>query len=225
MNARTKFDEELSKYYENIMYMGTMVGQFLLDVIDAFSAGDAERARTLIDTDRKIDEMQVKLEQDSVMLLLLQSPVAKDLRKIVTSIKIVSDLERIGDYGVHLAKLTLKGDRSLYPRFIPRIADMARAGARMIRDALSAYIGDDQSLAEATAARDREIDARKKEIIAELIMLRPENDREMKQISRYLSICKDLERLGDHSTTICEWVIFAISGEMVDLNRAAKNPE
>ena len=225
MTTRIQFDEKLLAYYQNIMYMGTLVEQFLLDATDAFSSNDAEKARALIDTDRKIDEMQVKLEQESVMLLLLQAPVAGDLRKIVTSIKVVANLERIGDYGVHLCKLAVKGDPSLYPRFTPRIAAMAKSGALMIRDSLTAYINDDETLAKATAARDSEIDAQKKEIIGELIMLKPDNEKEMKQIYRYLSISKDLERLGDHITTICEWVIFAVSGEIVDLNRTAKNPD
>lgn len=225
MTARIQFDEKLSAYYRNIMYMGTLVEQFLLDATEAFSAGDAERARALIETDRKIDEMQAQLEQESVMLLLLQAPVAKDLRKIVTSIKVIANLERIGDYAVHLSKLTVKGDQSLFPRFVPRIAAMARSGALMIRESLTAYINDDEALAKETALRDGEIDSQKKTIIGELIMLRPENDKEMRQIYRYLSISKDLERLGDHITTICEWVIFAVSGEIVDLNRTAKNPE
>lgn len=225
MPLRTQFEEKLSAYYQNIMYMGTLVERFLLDVTDAFSSSDAEKARELIETDRKIDELQVQLEQESVMLLLLQAPVARDLRKIVTSIKIVANLERIGDYSVHLAKLTVKGDASLYPRFIPRIAAMARNGALMIRDSLTAYIKDDEELAKETAAHDAAIDAQKKEIIGELIMLQPKNEVEMKQIYRYLSICKDLERLGDHSMTICEWVIFTVSGEIVDLNRTAKNAD
>jgi len=225
MTMRTQFDEKLSAYYQNIIYMGTFTEQFLLDVTDAFVANDDERARNLIETDRKVDEMQVQLEQESVMLLLLQAPVAHDLRKIVTSIKIVANIERIGDYAVHLAKLTAKGDATLYPKFIPRIAGMARNGAHMIRDSLTAYIEDDEKLAMATAARDAEIDALKKEIIGELIMLQPKNEVEMKQIYRYLSICKDLERLGDHITTICEWVIFTISGEIVDLNRTSKTAD
>jgi phosphate transport system protein len=225
MTTRSQFDEKLSAYYQNIMYMGTLVEQFLLDSIDALSANDVEKARALIETDRKIDEMQISLEQESVMLLLLQAPVAKDLRKIVTSIKVVANLERIGDYAVHLAKLTVKGDQNLFPRFIPRIAGMARNGALMIRDSLTAYINDDETLAKETALRDTEIDTQKKTIIGELIMLKPDSEKAMKQVYRYISICKDLERLGDHITTICEWVIFTVSGEIVDLNRTAKNPE
>ncbi len=223
MTMRTQFDEKLSAYYQNIMYMGTLVEQFLLDTTEAFSACDVERARALIETDKKVDEMQVALEQESVMLLLLQAPVARDLRKIVTSIKIVANLERIGDYAVHLAKLTVKSDSTLYPRFIPRIASMAKNGAGMIRDSLTAYIEDDEKLAKTTASRDAEIDEQKKQIIGELIMIQPKNEADMKQVYRYLSICKDLERLGDHITTICEWVIFTISGEIVDLNRIGKN--
>ncbi len=218
----TQFEEKLARYYQNILYMGTMVEQFLLDVNQAFAANNIEKARSLIETDRKIDELQVQLEQESVMLLLLQAPVARDLRKVVTSIKIVANLERIGDYAVHLAKLTVKGDATLYPQFIPRISQMAQKTSGMIRDSLTAYIQDNQELAGATAARDAEIDAIKKDIIGELIMLHPADETHMRQIVRYLSICKDLERLGDHITTICEWVIFTVSGEMVDLNRSAK---
>lgn len=220
MGTATRFDEKLSSYYRNIMYMGTLVEQYLIDVTRAFSECDRDAARELIEVDMKIDEMQVSLEQESVMLLLLQSPVARDLRKIITSIKVLANLERIGDYGVHLAKLTVKGDPSLFTRFIPRIADMARSGASMIRDSLTAYIEDDQELAVATAGRDEHIDALKKDIIRELILLQPANENEMRQIYRYISICKDLERLGDHITTICEWVLFTVNGKIVDLNRA-----
>ena len=222
MTTRTQFSEKLADYYKKIMYMGTLVERYILDVSDAFASGDAEAAKALIETDRKIDALQVEIEQESVMLLLLEAPVARDLRKIVTSIKVVSDLERIGDYAAHLAKLCVKGDQSLYPRFVPRIAAMARSGAAMIRDSLTAYIEDDERLAMETAARDVEIDTQKKQIIAELIMLQPTKEAEMRQIYRYLSISKDLERLGDHITTICEWVIFTVKGEIVDLNRMPK---
>jgi len=87
----------------------------------------------------------------------------------------------------------------------------------MIRDSITAYINDDEDLALKTAKKDNEIDGLKKSIIAKLIMLQPKNDVEMKQVYRYISIAKDLERLGDHITTICEWVVFASRGEMLDL--------
>lgn len=219
---QTHFEEKLSAYYQNIMYMGTTVEQFLIDVIDAYGGNDPERARSLIEVDQKIDAQQVALEQESVMLLLLQAPVAGDLRKIVTSIKIVANLERIGDYAVHLAKFAVKGDRGLFPQFVPRIAEMAKRASLMIRESLTAYIKDDEDLAMATARQDDEIDAMKKAIIADLIMLQPKNEAEMKQIYRYISICKDLERLGDHITTICEWVIFTVKGEIIDLNRTSQ---
>lgn len=222
---QTHFEEKLSAYYQNIMYMGTMVEQYLGDVIDAYGAADVDRARTLVGADAAIDAKQVALEQESVMLLLLQAPVAGDLRKIVTSIKIVANLERIGDYASHLAKFAVKGDRTLFPQFVPRIADMAKRASRMIRDSLTAYINDDETLAQSTAKLDEEIDAAKKSIINELIMLQPKNETEMRQIYRYLSICKDLERLGDHITTICEWVIFTVRGEIVDLGRASRAGE
>ncbi|AEE16146.1 phosphate signaling complex protein PhoU [Treponema brennaborense] len=222
---RTQFDEKLRTYYNDTIYMGTMVEEYLTSCIDAFRAGNTERARLLITDDKKIDEMQMTLEQESVKLLLLEAPVAKDLRKIITSIKIFANLERIGDYACHLAKLTVKGDRSIYPSFIEPIAQMALAASTMIRDSLTAYIQDDEQLAMQTAARDAEIDSAKKKIIAQLIMLTPASENEMKQIYRYISICKDLERLGDHITTICEWVVFTVSGKILDLGKLVTKDE
>ena len=108
--ARIAFDEKLQKYYQNTMYMGTMTEEYLVACIDAFSKNDIEHAKTLIAEDKKIDKMQLDMEQESISLLLLQAPVAGDLRKIITSIKIFANLERIGDYASHLAKRTAKAD-------------------------------------------------------------------------------------------------------------------
>ncbi len=216
---RNQFDSKLRAYYNDTIYLGTMVEEYLSDCINVFRTGDMEGARELILQDRKIDEMQLTLEQESVKLLLLEAPVAGDLRKIITSVKIFANLERIGDYACHLAKLTVKGDRTLFPEFIEPIAQMASAGSKMIRDSLTAYIEDNQKLAMETAAKDAEIDRSKKALIARLIQLNPKNETEMKQIYRYISICKDLERLGDHITTICEWVVFTVSGQIIDLGK------
>lgn len=214
---KTIFDTKLEAYYQDSIYFGTLIEEYFNDCINAFIAQDVKRAKALIKADKKNDEMQLTLEEQSIRLLALQAPVASDLRKIVTSIKIFANLERIGDYAKHLAKLTVKTDRSLFPDFAEPISSMAQQGASMIRDSITAYIHDDEKLALETAKKDSEIDAFKKSIIAKLIMLEPKNDVEMKQIYRYISIAKDLERLGDHITTICEWVVFASRGEILDL--------
>lgn len=216
---RTQFDEKLEQYFQDTIFLGTMVEEYLLSCIDAFYQGDVLKAKKLVKQDKKIDEMQLKLEQDSIMLLLLQAPVAKDLRKIVTSIKIFANLERIGDYACHLAKLAVKGDREIYKDFIEPISTMAKSGAMMIRNSITAYIEDNEPLALETAKKDAEIDRFKKNIISHLLLQNPQNEVEMKQLYRYISICKDLERLGDHITTICEWVVFTVRGEIVDLGK------
>jgi phosphate transport system protein len=128
-------------------------------------------------------------------------------------------LERIGDYACHLAKLAVKGDREIYKDFIEPISTMAKSGAMMIRNSITAYIEDNEPLALETAKKDAEIDHFKKNIISHLLLQNPQNEAEMKQLYRYISICKDLERLGDHITTICEWVVFTVRGEMVDLGK------
>lgn len=216
MNVRTQFEEKLTVYHQEAIYFGTRVEEYLLECIDAFEKGDEKKARKLIKEDKSIDEMQMALEQKSIMLLALEAPVAHDLRKIITSIKIFANLERIGDYACHLAKLTIKKDRKIFSEFITPIAKMAYLGATMIRGSMSAYIDDNEMLAMETADKDKKINKQKKQIIAKLIKLNPKNNHEMRQIYRYISICKDLERLGDHIITICEWIVFSIRGEIVD---------
>lgn len=216
---RSQFDDKLHAYYSDTIYMGTTVEEYLSRCIAAFREDDKDSARALIAEDKKIDKMQLDLEQESVSLLLLEAPVASDLRKIVTSIKIFANLERIGDYACHLAKLTVKSDRNLFPEFVEPIARMALSGAGMIRDSITAYVEDNEGLAMETAAKDSALDTAKKQLIAQLIRLSPGNEAEMKQVYRYISICKDLERLGDHVTTICEWVVFTVSGKILDLGK------
>lgn len=220
--ARIAFDEKLRSFYQNAILMGSLTEEYLSSCIEAFSKNDVERARKLIDEDKKIDKMQLELEQESVAILLLQAPVAGDLRKIITSIKIFANLERIGDYACHLAKLTTRTSPTLFAEFREPISRMALAASRMIRDSMTAYINNDEALARQTAALDDEIDLAKKRLIADLIMSAPSNEEEMRQIYHYLSICKDLERLGDHITTICEWVVFTVSGEIIDLGNISR---
>lgn len=216
---RTQFDEKLRSYYNSTICLGTMVEEYLSKCIAAFRSGDKKAAESLIPEDKRIDRMQLDLEQESVGLLLLQAPVAGDFRKIITSIKIFANLERIGDYACHLAKLTVKSDRGLFPEFVEPISRMAMSGAGMIRDSITAYIEDNERLAMDTAAKDSALDAAKKQIVSRLIRLSPGGEAEMRQVYRYISICKDLERLGDHVTTICEWVVFTVSGKILDLGR------
>jgi len=217
LTVKTAFDVKLESYYQDSIYYGTLIEEYFNNCINAFVSKDVKQAKELIQADKKNDEMQLNLEEQSIRLLALQAPVASDLRKIVTSIKIFANLERIGDYAKHLAKLTVKTDFTLFSEFTDPISSMAQQGSSMIRDSITAYIKDDEKLALETAKKDNEIDKFKKSIIARLIMLQPKNDVEMKQIYRYISIAKDLERLGDHITTICEWVVFVSRGEILDL--------
>ncbi|OJF76647.1 MAG: phosphate transport system regulatory protein PhoU [Treponema sp. CETP13] len=225
MTGKTIFDSKLEAYYQDAIYFGTLIEEYFNNCIQAFVTQDVKQAKELIKADKKNDEMQLALEEKSIRLLALQSPVASDLRKIVTSIKIFANLERIGDYAKHLAKLTVKTNRALFPEFVEPVASMAQQASAMIRDSITAYINDDEILALDTAKKDNEIDKLKKSIIAKLIMLQPKNDVEMKQVYRYISIAKDLERLGDHITTICEWVVFASRGEILDLGHLVNSDE
>ena len=125
MIGKTIFDTKLEAYYQDSIYFGTLIEEYFNDCINAFVTQDVKQAKELIKADKKNDEMQLALEEQSIRLLALQAPVASDLRKIVTSIKIFANLERIGDYAKHLAKLTIKSDRNLYPEFVDLVASMA----------------------------------------------------------------------------------------------------
>jgi phosphate transport system protein len=218
MDARKGFHNSLDALQKDILRMGVMVEEAIFLAVKSLANEDTLIAEKVIKGDVKINEMMVEIEAACLRLLALQQPMASDLRVIGTALKIVTDLERIGDHAVDIAKTTIRlgGEKLLKPLVdIPRMADMAK---EMLHDALSAYVKRDVAIALSLANKDDLVDHLYRNIFDELQGMMMENKENVRQATLLLVACQSLERIADHATNIGEWVIYMVSGDRKDLN-------
>lgn len=216
--SRIHFDEEMARIFHDVLAMGIRVEEDLGRAILAFRTRDANLAREVKLGDKEVNAMQVRLEDHTASLLATQQPVARDLRELVAVIKIASELERLGDYAVHLAKASIKLADEPLDGPVERILEMADNGAAMIHEACSALMARDAGAARACATRDAEIDLLHKTVVGEALeLLKAQPDR-AKATAKLLATASAMERLGDHVTNICESVIYAVDGSREELN-------
>jgi phosphate transport system protein len=216
--TRYSFDAELDTLHHDIIRMGSAVEEQIDDCINALAEQDAKLAEKLMEKDDIVDDMEKEIEAKCIRLIAKQQPLAIDLRRIFTAIKIVTDLERVADYAVDIAKITvrLKDEKYIKPLIdIPRMADIVQS---MIKDSLDAYVKLDAEMAEKISKRDDEVDSIYKQVFRELLVFMMEDPKTITQATQFLFVCKFLERVGDHVTNICEWIIYLVTGEHKVLN-------
>ena len=210
------FDEELKKLNVDLLKMAALAEAAIYNSIEALKNQDKKLARTIIDEDRKIDEMELGVEERAIALLALRQPMARDLRFITTGMKINAELERIADLAVNIAQrvFELAGKPLLKPLIdIPKLTTVAR---RMVKDAIDAFVNRDENLAKKVILSDPEADNLKNLVQIELI-----NDYMVKDgttASRavpLLLIARHLERICDHATNIAEDVIYMVQAKVV----------
>jgi phosphate transport system protein len=218
MGARSFFDKELAEVYNMLKEMGYMVEEAIDNSIKSLANQDTELAEKVIANDDLIDDMELNIEERCIKLIATQQPLAGDLREIFTTLKIITDMERMADHAVDIAKVTLRlaGQEYIKPLIdIPRMADLVR---EMVRDCLKAYINKDLDMANSISKKDDEIDGLYKQIFRELLVYMMENPKTISQATQFLLVSRFLERIGDHTTNVCEWVIYMITGQRKDLN-------
>jgi phosphate transport system protein len=216
--TRSSFDTSLQEVHNELLTMGSVVEKQIYKCIEALVNQDYALAEQVIKNDDLVDNLQKEIEDKCIRLIATQQPLAQDLRNIFTTTKIVTDLERIADHAVDIAKITLKLKGEEYIKElidIPRMADIAK---EMIRLSLDAYVEGDIDKAYATCKMDDKIDAYFKQVFSELLIIMMSDTSKVKQASQFLFVCKFLERIADHSTNICEWTIYLVTGEQIDLN-------
>jgi phosphate transport system protein len=216
--TRSSFDTSLQEVHNELLTMGSVVEKQIYKCIEALVNQDYALAEQVIKNDDLVDNLQKEIEDKCIRLIATQQPLAQDLRNIFTTTKIVTDLERIADHAVDISKITLKLKGEEYIKElidIPRMADIAK---EMIRLSLDAYVEGDIDKAYATCKMDDKIDAYFKQVFSELLVIMMEDTSKVKQASQFLFVCKFLERIADHSTNICEWTIYLVTGEQIDLN-------
>ncbi|HWR62367.1 MAG TPA: phosphate signaling complex protein PhoU [Clostridia bacterium] len=216
--TRNYFEQELQELQVSLLKMSSMVEETLGDSVKALKTQDVELAQKVIDDDDVIDDMEFVVEDKCLKLIALQSPIAKDLRVIATALKIIIDLERIADYAVDIARITIKISHEKYIKELIDIPRMTEIAVNMVKGSIDAYVKLDVDEADRVAKMDDELDALYKQVFRELMLMMMEDPRTIHQATYFLLISRYLERIGDHVTNICERVIYCVTGEHVSLN-------
>jgi phosphate transport system protein len=210
-----KYEEDLKKLREEILYMGGLVEDQIQKAVKSLVDRDSELAKIIIERDHEVNRLDVEIDELCIRLLALHQPAGKDLRFITTGLKITTDLERIGDMSVNTCEraLELNQEPQLKPYIdIPR---MARIAQRMTRESLDAFVREDTSLALKVCKDDEEIDQLNSQIFREVITFMIEDPHTINRAMKISSISKYLERMADHATNIAEMVIFMVKGKSI----------
>ena len=210
---RTKFDEQLKNLNEELIEMGALVESAIASAVQAVTKHDAEVAKKAIAFDGEVDQKEKDIESICLKLLLHQQPVARDLRLISAALKMITDMERIGDQAADISELSIAMSENPFTEQVTHIPQMAEATIKMVNDSIDAFVKKDEELAFAVVAYDDVVDRLFNKVKADLTELIRANKENADYAMDLLMVAKYFERIGDHATNIAEWVIFSITGE------------
>lgn len=214
---RQSFDEHLEHLHRTLLSMATLVEENIIKSVKSLVDQNIQLAEYVIKQDEVINGLELEIELGCFRMIALQQPVGSDLRKIGTMLKISADLERMGDYATSIAKTTIRLKDKPYMKPLIDIPQMATLVKEMVRDALNAYISGNQEEAIKIAQRDDAVDKLYTMIFDDLITVMS-NSSNIHQGSHLLLVAQYLERIADHVTNICEWIVYMKTGEIKSLN-------
>jgi phosphate transport system protein len=215
--TREQYIHQLKDLRSSVVAMASMVDKAINNAVAALVQRDLSLAQQVVTEDGAINEHRWQTEEQALLLIATQAPMAKDLRTIAAAIHIVTDLERMADHAAGIAKIAIQtADQApLKPLIdIPRMSEIARA---MLHDAITAYIEDDQAAARAIVARDDAVDGLYDQIYRELLTFMLADPTTIDQATHLLWVAHNLERIADRVTNICERVVFAATGQLEEL--------
>lgn len=210
---RSVFDKQLVKLNNELIEMASLVEQAIETAVTALVNQDVKKAKKAIKSDEQINHQEKEIENLCLKLILQQQPVAKDLRLISAVLKMITDLERIGDHAADISEMTIALAEKPYVIDLRGIQNMAKETMEMIIKSIEAFVNKDLEIAYDVIKHDDVVDDLFKEIKKQVIKLINENPEEGEQVADILMIAKYFERIGDHATNIAEWVIFSITGK------------
>ncbi len=214
---RTAFHKKLREIQDDILAMGSMVSKALLRSIDALKNRDLGLARQIIADDQKINGKRFEIEEKCIELIATQQPMASDLRVIIAILNITTEIERIGDYAVGIARIviTIGDEPPLKPLIdIPRMADQT---VDMLRRSLDAFINRDAEAAKKITTEDDLVDNLYDQVFRELLIFMAEDPKTITRATRLMWTAHNLERAADRVTNICERVVFIVTGKMEEI--------
>ena len=216
---RTQFEEELLNLHNQFYEMGRMVSSAVHKSVRSYIKHDKALAQEVIENDIKINDMETRLEKKSFEMIALQQPVTTDLRMIITVMKASSDLERMADHAVSVAKSTIrvKGQTRI-PEIEKEISDMSDYVKKMVDNVLVAYVKTDEKDARTIANMDQRVNDYFNRIYNATIKNMQSDPETVISGTDYLNVASYLERIGDYVTNICEWIVYLATGKITELN-------
>ena len=214
---RKTFETELQQVKDNVLMLGSMVEQSILDSVESLKKRDIKASQKILEFDREINGKRFEIENQLMILIATQQPMAHDLRLLASTMEIISELERMGDYAKGIANINLRmGDQPLLKPLID-IPRMAQKGVDMLHRALTAFINEDVEVSRALPIEDDEVDALYNQIYRELMTFVIQDPKTIERANWLLWVAHNLERFADRVTNICERTVFIATGEMTEI--------
>lgn len=215
---RKAFDLELMQLRNELLQMGKMVEKSIENSIKSLLKKDMELAKKVINEDETINEFYIHMEQKCFSLIALQQPTASDLRQIGSILKVVTDLERMADHAVSIAKVSIRLEKQAYAKELKDITKMAETIQKMIQESLEGFVTLEKDKWFEIAKKDELVDHLYKEVYRDLTKIMEEKKEYIVQGTQLLFVAHHLERIGDHITNLAEWFLYWTTGKIVNLN-------
>jgi phosphate transport system protein len=219
-HSSSEYEEELSELRAKLLLMASKVEGLISSVMGALVDRNTEIAESVVLHDKEIDILEKEVDELCIGILALRQPAASDLRRITTALKVVTDLERMGDLCTNIARAVIEMNREPQVKLSIDIPNMSRAARDMVRRGLDAFVEEDPKLAEEVVLADHDLDALYSRIVQELVAEMHERPETIGASTRLMFVARHLERIGDHATNIGEQVIFMVEGRDVRHEKA-----
>jgi phosphate transport system protein len=219
MVVRKNFENDLQVLKDKLSHMGALAEEAFKDSIDSLKSQDLDLAEKVLAGDDAINQLEEEIEELVVRIIASQQPVASDLRKVMSALKITTSVERIGDFAVDIAKTTKRIGKEQFVKPLKDIPAMADIVQTMIREGLNAYIDENVVLAEEIANMDDQVDSMYATVVQDLLKKVIDTPEKMDQIIQLAFVARYIERSADHVTNIAEGILYSVKGKRVDLNQ------
>src|SRR3990172_5780461 len=214
---RKTFENEIQQLKDDVLLLGSMVEQAILNSVEALKKRDINASEKIFDEDREINKKRFEIENKLMVLIATQQPMAHDLRLLASSMEIISELERMGDYAKGIANINIRmGELPLLKPLID-IPRMAQIGADMLHRSLTAFVNEDVEAAKSIPIQDDEVDALYNQVYHELMMFIIQDPKTIERANWLLCVAHNLERVADRVSNICERTVFTATGELKEL--------
>lgn len=216
--TRALFERELREIQDELLTMASMTGKAIVDAVDSLQRRDLVRSQQIIHDDQLVNHKRFEIEEKCITVMATQQPIAADLRLLISVLYIITDLERMADHAVGIAKINQMMAEDPAPRSFGLIPEMADKAVEMLNQTIRAYIDQDDVAARQISAKDDEVDDLYDQVYADCISHMIQEPESVTRLTYHLWTAHNLERMADRCTNICERVIFMVTGRMEETN-------